>query len=818
MYYPQFTKAVIHHFMSKDPSIPRRNKVNWHYVRDDHMFSTIKLVSRHQNTQYVSALLPIKLTNEEIWNSNAYKEYYAIATGATPPKPKASVRRTQRKDDDDDEEDKGDHGDDDDDENDDGEDGNDDDDDHEVERDDDKDDEEEGGDDDQEYDDKYAKETRVEESFDHIPQTPKNNDDEGNGEEDLEGGDDDQEYDDKYAKETRVEESFDHIPQTPKNNDDKGNGEEDLGLNVGGEEHVEEDEEDELYKDININQGRGIQANLEVEDSHVSLTLVNLDGQQHSSSVSSQFATSMLNPTHDVGISQLDVQTPTSVAPLPMTAPTMTPSTISTITTTSQAPILPTTVPSNINQNLKNFGSLFRFDDRMRIKQAVNEQLEAKVLTRSSHSSKTSYVVAADVSEMELKKIIIEKMEGNKSIQRSDEQRNLQGPFSVRALKDLGSFPFMRLFDPWSGPAEGCDKHALWGVSHWGRKRQQFHGFAVNRESAHGKLTNLTVEERFAFNVSLQMFTRSIVIQRHVEDLQLGVESYQKKLNLTKPDSYRSDLKHKEAYTAYFNPWGFIYQNKDKRNRLMRIDELHKFSDGMLIDVRTALDDRLKGIRMQYLPQSIWRKSDKDRSAAMIHAIDKRLKTRRIMRVKPKVSLYISYPANFTIGVVVFSFDLQYPEIHPPSQETSDEVFQANHSIQNEKSLNEIAVLNLNEEKEDPSQDSDIRQLIRKECSVEASEEQKQSMEDTMFELVKICQEKEFLCIHDDVDDLIESAINSKLLLINSNSQRLNKKEQEVKNVVEQQAERGNRSIQSLQNFRVVHKSSISFNTSQISS
>nr|GEZ88934.1 hypothetical protein [Tanacetum cinerariifolium] len=51
----------------------------------------------------------------------------------------------------------------------------------------------------------------------------------------------------------------------------------------------------------------------------------------------------------------------------------------------------------------------------------------------------------------------------------------------------------------------------------------------------------------------------------------------------------------------------------------------------MLIDVRTALDDRLKGIRMKYLPKSIWRKSDKDRAAAMIYAIDKMLKTMRIM-------------------------------------------------------------------------------------------------------------------------------------------------------------------------------------------
>nr|GFB16319.1 hypothetical protein [Tanacetum cinerariifolium] len=238
------------------------------------------------------------------------------------------------------------------------------------------------------------------------------------------------------------------------------------------------------------------------------------------------------------------------------------------------------------------------------------------------------------------------------------------------------------------------DKHALWGVSHWGRKCQQFYGLAINRESAldvysnrriiavtnlmivewhkykhldwisirrddnkiykfkegdfkrlrlqdiedmllllvQRKLSNLTVEERFDFNVSLRMFTKSIVIQRRVEDLQLGVESYQKRLNLTKPDTYRSDLKRREAYTAYSNPRGFICQNKDKKNRLMQIDELHKFSDGMLNDVRNALDDHLEGIRMQYLPQTIWRKGDKVRAAAMIQAIDKMLKTRRIMR------------------------------------------------------------------------------------------------------------------------------------------------------------------------------------------
>nr|GEU57526.1 hypothetical protein [Tanacetum cinerariifolium] len=78
------------------------------------------------------------------------------------------------------------------------------------------------------------------------------------------------------------------------------------------------------------------------------------------------------------------------------------------------------------------------------------------------------------------------------------------------------------------------------------------------------------------------------------------------------------------------SPEGMLV-NKDKQYRLMRIDELHKFNDGMFTDVRTALDDRLKEIRIKYLPRSIWRKSDKDRVAAMIQAIDKRLKTMRIM-------------------------------------------------------------------------------------------------------------------------------------------------------------------------------------------
>nr|GFA73646.1 hypothetical protein [Tanacetum cinerariifolium] len=412
------------------------------------------------------ALLPIELTNEDIRNFNAYKKYYAIAIGATPPMPKASVRKTRSS-----------------------------------------------------FNTtitpptvaagprlttfekgKQAAKASKSKSLSalselamteaqqmklatkrslhqtHISQASGSGVDEGTDDDDQEderddgeddeedkGGDDEQAFDEEFIhpslstpaeKETRDEESFDPIPKTPKNIDDEGNGEENLRTNVGREKgHDEEEEEDKLYRDVNINLGRGIQpgdihTTQEVEDSDVTLTLVNPVGQQQSSS------------------------NPTSVAPLPMSAPTITPSTIATVTTIQLAPTLPTIASSTLLQDLPNFGSLFGFDNRLtkleanfsefmqtnqfvgavsaileivhrymdqrmnetidenmqkiikeqvkeqvkvqvfkilpKIEQTMNEKLEAKVLTRSSNSSKTSFV-----------------HRGNKSIKRSNEQRNL---------------------------------------------------------------------------------------------------------------------------------------------------------------------------------------------------------------------------------------------------------------------------------------------------------------------------------------------------------------------------------------------------------
>ncbi|GKB14333.1 hypothetical protein Tco_0848256 [Tanacetum coccineum] len=146
------------------------------------------------------------------------------------------------------------------------------------------------------------------------------------------------------------------------------------------------------------------------------------------------------------------------------------------------------------------------------------------------------------------------------------------------------------------------------------------------------KLTNLIIDERYDLNVALRMFTRRIVIQRRVEDLQLGVESYQKKLNLTKLNTFKSNLRNKTAYTTYSDPQGVIYKDQNNRNRLMCADELHKFSDDTLNDVRISLYDIALGIRMEYLTKRKWSGLDKRRARVMVQDIEKQLYQRRLMR------------------------------------------------------------------------------------------------------------------------------------------------------------------------------------------
>nr|GEU57794.1 hypothetical protein [Tanacetum cinerariifolium] len=322
-----------------------------------------------------------------------------------------------------------------------------------------------------------------------------------------------------------------------------------------------------------------------------------------------------------------------------------------------------------------------------RIKESVNAQLEAEVLTRSSHSLRTSYAVAADLLKMELKKILIDKMEGNKESailkRRREDDDDQEGPFArsdqglrdeekvgsmhqpalylnqlsgvqagllqrlnldrclpmslllqrnlcrlpvrwrnphIRCLKQVQKInPLFKLLSILNGsPSQGNHQHRIldWdnpeGQQYPHNLLQPLSLIPDNRGRrvipfAHFINNDL---EYLRGESALDVYSKRRIIA--ITDLKImewhnykHLDWISKRLNLTKPDTYRSNLKRREAYTAYLNPRGFIYQNKDKKNRLMRIDELQKFSDGTLNDVRNALDDRLKGIRMQYLPTTI---------------------------------------------------------------------------------------------------------------------------------------------------------------------------------------------------------------------
>ncbi|GJZ55354.1 hypothetical protein Tco_0610547 [Tanacetum coccineum] len=118
----------------------------------------------------------------------------------------------------------------------------------------------------------------------------------------------------------------------------------------------------------------------------------------------------------------------------------------------------------------------------------------------------------------------------------------------------------------WSPVQLKYDQHAYFGTSHWGPKCQSFYGYASNLTSSKDvysrrriiAVTRLTIMKKYDYG--------------HLEEIEV----------------YRDDQK---LYT--------FKEDQFKRKRLMRVDELHKFSDGTLNDVRIALHDIVAGIRIQ---------------------------------------------------------------------------------------------------------------------------------------------------------------------------------------------------------------------------
>ncbi|GJW78433.1 putative reverse transcriptase domain-containing protein [Tanacetum coccineum] len=219
----------------------------------------------------------------------------------------------------------------------------------------------------------------------------------------------------------------------------------------------------------------------------------------------------------------------------------------------------------------------------------------------------------------------------------------------------------------WSPIKVTYDKHAALGTSHSGPKRQRFYRYATNKVSKHDvystkrilAVTNVKVNKWYGYGHLEEIEVRRVdqqlykfmegdfprlhlndikdmlLLVKRVEDLQLGVESYQKKLNISKLRTRDEDLSRKAPYTTLSDPQGVIYEDKLNKKRLMHSDELHKFSDGTLQSVRDTLHDMANNLRMGYnkvIPRRRWSNVDKKRSHIMVKDIDQQLMERRLMR------------------------------------------------------------------------------------------------------------------------------------------------------------------------------------------
>ncbi|GJU66628.1 hypothetical protein Tco_1252887 [Tanacetum coccineum] len=137
------------------------------------------------------------------------------------------------------------------------------------------------------------------------------------------------------------------------------------------------------------------------------------------------------------------------------------------------------------------------------------------------------------------------------------------------------------------------------------------------------KLFHLNESDIVDFIVDLCMLTRSLIIKHRVEDLQLNVDSYQKKLNITALEQTFPEIKLKEPYTLSY--------------------KLPGFSDGILKKVRDELHHRILDFHLGYndeMSRRKWTAIDKKRSELMVELIDKHMRERkRIFKKRTKIKL-----------------------------------------------------------------------------------------------------------------------------------------------------------------------------------
>nr|GFD15988.1 hypothetical protein [Tanacetum cinerariifolium] len=113
-----------------------------------------------------------------------------------------------------------------------------------------------------------------------------------------------------------------------------------------------------------------------------------------------------------------------------------------------------------------------------------------------------------------------------------------------------------------------------------------------------GHLNHLPPKDKKILTTTVNLRTRHLVIRQRIEDFQLGIESYQTQLNLTKPRWNATAFEYKHDYTVIDSLRAVTFRGRYRVHMIMRFNEIHKFNDGTLQQNDEALDYRVKEFKV----------------------------------------------------------------------------------------------------------------------------------------------------------------------------------------------------------------------------
>ncbi|GJT57357.1 hypothetical protein Tco_0992411 [Tanacetum coccineum] len=143
------------------------------------------------------------------------------------------------------------------------------------------------------------------------------------------------------------------------------------------------------------------------------------------------------------------------------------------------------------------------------------------------------------------------------------------------------------------------------------------------------KLYHLPLEFVKDFNNAPLMFIRRTVIKKRAEDIQLGIESYQRTLNLTKPTMFFEGIDQRMPFTMTLTHKRVVYLNQFNVKSLMKLSEVNTFCDGTLTKIQENLIEMLSrnkvGKENKRLKGRDWTDYDIKSSKEMLRKIDETL-------------------------------------------------------------------------------------------------------------------------------------------------------------------------------------------------